>query len=770
MAYGFQNCCDGTEYFYVNGIPSSVSELETYYIDTTEGLDFCATYVELPELFYQPKTYNLVGMTAQTDCTECTTSNPCPDIIEDDIDSISSYITTTSNECAVITESFFEVTCSDPQPIIPTFSNPNGGRVYITVTGGVPPYLVYSANTTTLLTSSSNPGNILVLQNKPGGTYSFDVLDFTNNLLPISCTLPTAPTLLTVSCNKVDVSGVYGNTNGQILTPSVAGGSPPYTYWSGSTQITSFPITNLGAGTYTITVKDSGTGSNFQQQNTNCVISQPTQIIYPSSLCMSFEFCGTGFLINFLSAGTINGRAYYTPNAAGNTSLGITSGLQLSWDGTKWTTNTKTKTLSVSLAGGCNPSGTNVQFIGPSTQQPIGSWIPLSSSFYNNDGSGVTVINVTEGSCTSSSLSVTAVANNGTCSATPNGTITLTVNNSTGPYTVFIGGADNNGQLSKTGLNSGTYSWSVTDSTNRTASGTLTINAPISANINLNVSASFNTSNDFWQDLTGTLTRTKLIGRRYDVTINASGLNSGEQIQGYFVVIYKQLALYKTTNIVLPDYAYTSSIYQPNVTWSLVTNSGSQSGYRWKKNGVNISNDYSDEIVQNMVGNRKCAPTTLCPLIPVLSSVMTSSANNACPTTATQAGVAALYYTVGNASNPITIDNNTIITGNLPTSFRWRPNASGYATFEAQTSCPRAYAEDWEIYFQQVGNIPQCKTLTFNNLTYNPSNPSITKYRRSFAVVDNQAGTQNTVAIVYGNGTPWSSITPDSTQRVQNYY
>ena len=769
MAYGFQNCCDGTEYFYVNGIPSSVSELETYYIDTTEGLDFCATYVELPELFYQPKTYNLVGMTAQTNCTVCTTSNPCPDIIEDDIDSISSYITTTSNECAVITESFLEVTCV--QTTVPTFSNPNAGIVSLNIVGGVPPYLIYSANTTTQLAASSNPGNIQVLTNKPGGTYSFDVLDFTNNIVSINCILPVAPSLLTVTCNKVDVTGVFGNTNGQILTPSVVGGTPPYTYWSGSTQITSFPITNLGAGTYSITVKDSGTGSNFQQQSTNCIISQPTQIIYPSSLCMSFEFCGTGFLINFLSAGTINGKAYYTPNAAGNTSLGITSGLELSWDGVKWTTNSKTKTSSVSLAGGCNPLGTNVQFIGPSTQQPTGSWSPVSSSFYNNDGGGTTVINVTQGNCTSSSLSVTTIVNDGTCSATPNGTITLTVNNGAGPYIVFIGGVDNNGQLSKTGLNSGTYSWSVTDATNRTASGTLNVNVIISSNINLSVGATFNTLNDFWQDLSNP-TRTKLIGRRYDVTINASGLNPGEQIQGYFVVIYKQLALYKTTGIISPpDYPYDSTIYQPNVTWSLITDSGSQSGYRWKKNGINISNDYSDELVQNQLGNRKC-PVGLCTIIPVSSSIMPTPQNNSCPTTSDQAGVAALYYTVGNASNPITIDSNTTITGNLPTSFRWRPNSSGLGggNFEAQTSCPRAYAEDWEIYFQQVGNIPQCKSLTFNNLTYNPSNPSITKYRRSFAVVDNQAGTQSIVATVYGNGTPWSSITPDGTQRVANYY
>jgi hypothetical protein len=82
MAFGFQNCCDSNEYFYVNNIPNTVSEYEVYYIDTLEDLDFCASYVELPELFYQPRTYNLRGMTAQTNCTSCITINPCPDLTE----------------------------------------------------------------------------------------------------------------------------------------------------------------------------------------------------------------------------------------------------------------------------------------------------------------------------------------------------------------------------------------------------------------------------------------------------------------------------------------------------------------------------------------------------------------------------------------------------------------------------------------------------------------------------------------------------------------
>lgn len=770
MAFGFQNCCDSNEYFYVNNIPNTVSEYEVYYIDTLEDLDFCASYVELPELFYQPKTYNLRGMTAQTNCTSCITINPCPDIIDDNIDELFTYVTTTSNECSVVTETFFDVSCSTGT--VPTLSTPNGGTVALNINGGVPPYLIYSGTSSTLLSTLSAPGVTTVLTNKPGGTYSFTVQDFILNSQSINCIVPAAPTIMTVSCNVTNVTGFFGNTNGVINQPTVNGGTAPYTYWSGSTQISSFPINNRPAGTYPIIVKDSGTGSNFQQVTTNCVITQPSQINYPSNLCMSFEFCGTGFLINFVSAGTLNGKAYYTPDAAGRTSLGINNGMQLKWDTTqnKWITNSMSKVSSVSLAGLCNPTSNNIQFTGPSTEQPNGSWQAVSNTFYANDGAGNTVITVTANACTSSPLNVTYIINDG-CVAS--GTITFTVTNGAGPYIVFIGGSDNNGSLIKTNLTTGSYSYSITDATNRTATGTFNITTTNNSTINMSITATFNTNNDYWQDLTGALTRTKLIGRLYDVSITTTGLNSGESIQGYFVVTYKQLALYKTTGISSPpDYPYDSTIYEPNVTWQLATDSGSGSGYNWQKNGVTISNQYSDEVVQNNLANRKCPITSFCTIAQVPATIMSSTANNGCPTSTNQAGEAALRYTVGTQSNPITIDSNTTITGKFPTSFRWRPNSSGLGggTFAAQTSCPRAYAEDWEIYFVQVGNLPQCKSLTFNNATYSVSNPENTRYRRSFAVVDNQAGSQNNVASVYGNGTPWSSILPDSQQRVLEYY
>jgi len=750
MAFGFQNCCDGKEYFYVNNIPNTVSELEVYYIDTEEGLDFCASYVELPELFYQPKTYNLVGMTAQTNCLSCTTSHPCPDIIDDNIDDLSSYITTTSNECAVITESFFEVSCV--QTSVPTFSNPNGGTISLNILGGVPPYFIYSSNTTTQLAGSVNPGIVQVLTNKPGDTYLFDVVDFTSNVLNISCTLPSAPTLLSSSCNKIDVSGFFGNTNGQILQPSVNGGTPPYTYWSGSTQITTFPITNLAAGTYNLTIKDSGVGINFQQVTISCVIIDSVeQIFYPSNLCMSFEFCGTGFLINFVSAGTLNNKAYYTPDAAGRNSLGVGTLFRLSWNNSQWVTNSVNKISPVSLAGGCSPAGTTVGFTGPTSQQPNGSWSPISNTFFNNDGGGVTQINVSSTSCNSTPLSVTAIVNDGTCSPTPNGTITLTVNNGTPPYLVFFGAGNNNGNLTITGLGSGSISWSVTDSNNRSASGVATLNVPIQSNIEMTISATHNRPPliDTYSNVSGAnLSGTRLFGRYYNLTINVTGLDGGETLEGYFVVSYKQLSLYKNTSD--NTTGYNTIVYQPGVTFLYPDLNGDSSGNIWYKNGTQIA-AYQNQTVQNTLGNRVCPPLTLCTFVVVSTNIIPTSNNNTCPTTTNQAGLGKITYQVGTQTSPISIVNNTNITTTLTTSFRFRPN-----TTVAEGNCQRAYAEDWEIYFVNTGTIPTCKTLLINGINYNNSAPETSLYRRSFKVLYNQGTSLS----------EWIAIAPDNLQRV----
>ena len=698
MAYGFQNCCDGTEYFYVNGIPSSVSELETYYIDTTEGLDFCATYVELPELFYQPKTYNLVGMTAQTDCTECTTLNPCPDIIEDDIDSISSYITTTSNECVVITESFLEVTCV--QTTVPTFLNPNAGIVSLNIVGGVPPYLIYSSNTTTQLTASSNPGNIQVLTNKPGGTYSFDVLDFTNNIASINCTLPAAPSTLLSTCNTQNISQ-FGLSDGKLFYPSIQGGTPPYFVYSGATLLTqsNFPLVNLGlnGNPYTLTIQDSGTGSNFQQYSLSCTITQPAQVfIYPNNLCIQFEYCGKGFQLSFTSAGTINNRASYTLTNA--SSIGVSSSVTLSFNGTNWITSSFTSTVPITLPNGCITNTVSSTLFGPTTQYPLGAWSVNSSSWLYNDGVNNTVFTLYSGTCQNTVITPT-ITTQGYCSTspTPQGIATFSpVVGGLSPYTFIVDNnliGSNTTTSSVANLTSGSHTYTITDQTGSTVTGSFIIPSTAGANLSLNLNKYDNASTFYTNTtLTGGIS-VRSIYRNFNIDVSILNLPSNVTLQGYFeLTIRAQLA---TTAQYLDTYAggWSDSYDDVNVfknstpiSSSIISVSTSDTGAITRLNS-NVSPNF---IPAN--NNTSCTFT---------STVFTRKLKR--------------IFTVGTSSSPLTISSSDLIKFNFEPAYNFRINSTNL--------CRPGITFQYNIKFIPTTPQPNC-------LIYNFSTESITSFRQ----------------------------------------
>jgi hypothetical protein len=74
-----------------------------------------------------------------------------------------------------------------------------------------------------------------------------------NSLEAQTCIEITAPSALTIDCNKLDLSA-NGANDGQ-ASVTVSGGTMPYSYLWNNGQTTS-SITNLTVGTYTVTVSD----------------------------------------------------------------------------------------------------------------------------------------------------------------------------------------------------------------------------------------------------------------------------------------------------------------------------------------------------------------------------------------------------------------------------------------------------------------------------------------------------------------------------------
>ena len=462
MAFGFQNCCDTEEYFYLNGIPATVSENEVYQISTLEGVDFCATYTELPELFYQPLTYTLDVMVEQTSCTTCLQSLPCPETIEVELDNnvtISNY-----NECSVLTELPLEVECANIQPV----EGADFGQIRLQINGGQPPYSVFSANTTTQVLGPSQEGIFTIIPQASPGDYCYDVIDSYNDVVSLCCTINFSPEPLVVSCLSTP-SSVWGYTGAVNL--NINGESPFTVYYQGN--VISLPLTQLSAGTYDFTVIDS----IGQTDDITCTVNQTIpNYTYPQYLCMTFQFCNAAFYLTFLSAGTSNYLPYYTltnPSEIGVSSMTLSADTSFNW----FTSTAYSNTSQLNVPPTCSlspASNGNVQFTKTTSGQPspLGNWT-------SNGIFGSTQAIVTQGQCVEVSPSFVATPGPPVCilDGSSNGTATIIPSGgANAPYTIYVDGLSYGTATIIPNLSVGSHSVQVSDSQgNLSTVGSVTI-------------------------------------------------------------------------------------------------------------------------------------------------------------------------------------------------------------------------------------------------------------------------------------------------------
>ncbi|MBS1617676.1 MAG: SprB repeat-containing protein, partial [Bacteroidetes bacterium] len=184
----------------------------------------------------------------------------------------------------------------------------NDGTASVTASGGV------GTLTYTWSSGSSSPS----LTGLAAALYSVTVKD-ANGCQVVSSYTVTEPAPLRLSLSSTNVT-CYGNGNGTV-TANVTGGTGAYTYtWSPAVSTTA-TVTNVGPGTYALTVSDVNNCSAVD----SAVVTQPISGLSVSSIVTPVRCTGeANGAIQLLPSGGVGG---YTYAWAGGQSLQIISGL-----------------------------------------------------------------------------------------------------------------------------------------------------------------------------------------------------------------------------------------------------------------------------------------------------------------------------------------------------------------------------------------------------------------------------------------------------------
>ncbi len=302
-------------------------------------------------------------------------------------------------------------------------------------------------------------------------------------------------------------------SSGTWITCNSTGGSTPYTYnWStGATTQSIF----VNAGTYTVTLSDvsgcppttaSVTVTAFSNPITANAGNDMTACKQNPSMQLNGQVTGASGGIWLNGTGTFNPgnttlNAIYTPSAAELNAGIVTLKLKTTGNGTcppdsdyvsiqyfNFDANVSPVSNSVSCNGGSN--GTATASLSGGTPPFTYSW-NTSPVQTNQTATGLTagtyVVTIANGYGCTASFSVTitqpqtlssgiSASQNVSCNGGSNGSATITASGGTSPYSYAWSNAQTNAMA--TGLVSGTYSVTVTDSKGCTSTASLTITQP----------------------------------------------------------------------------------------------------------------------------------------------------------------------------------------------------------------------------------------------------------------------------------------------------
>jgi len=411
-------------------------------------------------------TEDINGLTAGDYTVVVTDANGCP---------ISMTFTVTEplaalNATAVVTD----INCN---------GNHNGS-IDLTVTGGTTPYAYEWSN---LQTTEDISGLF-------PGTYTVDVTD-ANGCTTSGSWLVTEPTDISWYGSVTNVS-CYGGSDGHI-EGEAQGGTPPYTYlWSNGE--TTQNISNLVAGTYTVTPTDAVGCYTF----TSRVIGQPTEVVIDPNAVITNVLCngGNNGAIDISVSGGTPPYGYSWSNGASSEDIdGLTAGVytvvvtdangcQKSdfWTVTEPSALTLTGTPTPALCNGGSTGSIDISVSGGTTAYSFLWSTGAITEDINGLSAGVYTVVVTDANgCQISdswtvsepdALALTGTPSPALCNGGSTGSIDITVTGGTTAYSFLW----SNGAITEDifGLAAGVYTVVVTDANGCQISDSWTVTEP----------------------------------------------------------------------------------------------------------------------------------------------------------------------------------------------------------------------------------------------------------------------------------------------------
>ncbi|MFN8415256.1 MAG: gliding motility-associated C-terminal domain-containing protein [Cytophagaceae bacterium] len=414
-------------------------------------------------------TQDLSGISAGTYSVTVTDANSC---------SNNTSITLTEPTAITATSVITNVTCNGG----------TNGAVNITAGGGAGSYtFTWSNGATSEDISGIAAGNYSVtIRDANGCTNNFN---FTVN----------EPSAITTSASTTPINCSGGTTGGIDLT--VGGGTSPYTYlWSNGN--TTQDLSNIGAGTYTVTVTDANSCTATFSQTLTTPSAISAFAVVTDVACLG----GNNGSIDLTVSGGTAPYTYLWSNAAttedvsglvaGNYNVVITDAagcifnvastigqptLALTSSGivTQVTCfNGNDGNIDITVSGGTAPY--IYSWDNGATTQDISGLVAGSYNLTITDAKGcVNLLSFTINQ--PSALSLTAIVTDITCNGLSNGTINLTVSGGTSPFMYNWSNGANTEDL--TGLAAGNYTITVTDGNSCITNQSYTIIQPAAINV-----------------------------------------------------------------------------------------------------------------------------------------------------------------------------------------------------------------------------------------------------------------------------------------------